>query len=966
MWRSTPVERPSKDLRRGRPVIPASTLLAAAALFFFHPAPAPGEPRQGVKTGEASPAADLSRPLPLDTGVTSGRLKNGLTYFIRTNRKPEKRAELRLVVNAGSVLEDEDQRGLAHFVEHMAFNGTAHFRKQELVSYLESAGMRFGPDVNAYTGFEETVYMLQIPTDSAEIVKKSFVILEDWAHTISFDDDEVEKERGVIIEEWRLGRGAGARMRDKQFPFLFKDSKYAERLPIGLKPIIEKCRPETLRRFYRTWYRPEQMAVIAVGDFDRSSIEQLIREQFSGIEPAKQPQSPPSFPVPDHDQTLYAIATDSEATLSSVSIDYLHEVEAESTEADYRRTLIGALYNSMLNQRLGELTKKPDPPFLFASSSYGNLVRTKSAYSLEAGVRDGGIPRGMETILKEARKVKLYGFTQAELDRQKKDFLRFMEEAYRERDKTESEGLASELIRHYLEKEPVPGIAFEFELYKKYLPEISLSEIDQFAARWMTDRNRVVLVNAPEKRGLETPEARQLAAVFDSANASSVEAYADTVSGAPLLAAPPAPGTLADQKEVVAVGVTEWRLSNGIRVILRPTDFKNDEVIFSAFSPGGSSVVPDSEYIPAVTATSIVEEGGVAGFDAITLQKMLAGKVVSVSPNIGELDEGLSGNSAPRDLETMFQLIYLYFTAPRADSSAYLAYRSRIKAYLQNRSSRPESAFEDTVGVTLSQYHPRRQPWTEKLFGQMDLQSSLNIYRDRFADASDFTFLFVGNITPDQIRPYVLQYLGSLPALRRNERWRDIGVRPPKGVIEKSVHKGIEPKSQVEIIFTGPFEWSQGNRYILNSLSSTLEIRLREILREEKGGTYGVSVSGSTEHYPVPGYSFRIGFSCAPERVEELSKSMFAEIKRFKESGVEESYVAKVKETQRRERETDKKTNGFWLSYLGYYYQNEEDPANINRYDALVAGLTPGALQEAARRYLDMKNYVDVVLYPRQ
>lgn len=934
----------------------------AAFLFCF---PSSGHSQAGQpRDSLASP--DLSRILPLDTAITFGRLPNGLTYCIRTNRKPEKRAELRLVVNAGSILEDDDQRGLAHFVEHMAFNGTLHFRKQELVDYLESAGMRFGPDLNAYTSFDETVFMLQIPTDSVPVVEKSFVILEDWAHGLSFDDEEIEKERGVVVEEWRLGRGAGARMRDKHFPVLFKDSRYAERLPIGEKSIIEKCRHETLRRFYRTWYRPDLMSVIAVGDFDPSRIEQLIREHFSGVASSQRPQARQFYPVPDHDQTLYAVATDSEATLSSVTIDYLHDVESDSTEADYRKSIIEGLYNSMLNQRFSELTKKPDPPFLFASSSYGHLVRTKSAYSLEAGVKDNGILRGMEALLTEARRVKLYGFTEAELSRQKKDFLRYIEEAFLERDKTESNNLADELVRHVLEREPVPGVSYEFELYKKYVPTITLTEVNRLAAEWMSGRNRVVVVSAPEKKGLETPAPLQLAAVFDSADTAPVQAYADTISGSLLMPAPPPPGTLVAEKTVPAIGVDEWNLSNGVRVILKPTDFKNDEVLVSAYSPGGSSLVPDSEYIAAATAASIIDEGGVSGYDAVTLQKLLAGKLVSVSPFIGELEEGLSGTSAPQDLETMFQLIYLYFTEPRMDSAAYVAYRSRIKAYLENRSSNPESAFEDTVEVTLSQYHPRRQPWTEKLFDRMDLRRSFNIYRNRFADASDFTFLIVGNVTPDKIRPFVLQYLGALPALQRGEKWRDIGVRPPKGIIEKSIRKGIEPKSEVQIIFTGRFSWSRPNRYALNSLTSALEIKLREILREEKGGTYGVSVSGSAEHYPVPRYSIRIGFGCAPGRVQELTKSAFAEIERVKQSGFDESYVAKVKETQRRERETDLKRNGFWLSNLRFYYQNEEDPAGILQYNSLVDRLTSKALQEAARGYFDMKNYVDVVLYPRE
>jgi len=870
------------------------------------------------------------------------------------------------VVNAGSILEDDDQRGLAHVVEHMAFDGTAHFKKQELVNYLESVGMRFGPDLNAYTSFDETVYMLQIPTDTPSIVEKSFEILEDWAHAISFDDDQIDKERNVVIEEWRIGRGAGARMRDKQFPLLFKNSRYAERLPIGEKSILDNFRHETLRRFYRTWYRPDLMAVIAVGDFDRTRIEELIRRHFSNVELPHRPEIRRFYPVPDHDETLFAIATDSEATLSTVGINYLKEVEAETTEAAYRRSIVEALYNGMLNERLAELTKRGDPPFLFASSSKGNLVRTKGAYSIEVGVKDNGILRGIGAALTEAQRVRLFGFTQPELDRRKKEFRRIIEQAYNERDKTESDNFAAELIRHYLEREPIPGIAYEFELYKKYLPTVTLPEVNRLAAQWMSDRNRVILVNAPRKAGTITPAPEEIRAAFDSVARKQLRPYIDTLSTSALLSAEPAAGTVVEEKELSAIGVTEWRLSNGVKVIMKPTDFKNDEILFTAYSPGGSSLVPDSEYIPAITAASVVEEGGLDGYDAITLQKMLAGKLVSVSPYIAELEEGFSGSGTPQDLETMFQLIYLYVTAPRTDSTAFLAYKSRIKGYLENRSSRPESAFEDTIEVTLSQYHPRRQPWTEKLFEKLNLGSSFAVYRDRFADVGDFTFLFVGAFKPGGIRPLVLRYLASLPSIHRNEHWRDVGVRPPKGVIEKSVRKGIEPKSRVQLIFNGPFVWSRENRYALNSLTNALSITLREILREEKGGTYGVSVNGSVSHDPISQYSITIGFGCAPERVQELVRSALAEIERSKRTGFDEKTVLKVKETQRRERETSLKQNNFWLQNLKFYYQNGEDPASILRYDSLVERLTSSMLGRAARDFFNRDNYVKVVLDPRE
>ncbi len=909
-------------------------------------------------------APDRTGLLPTDTSVTIGTLSNGLKYYIRKNAKPERRAELRLVVNAGSILENDDQRGLAHMCEHMAFNGTLHFRKNELVNYLESIGMRFGPDVNAYTSFDETVYMLQIPTDTPEILEKSFEILEDWSHVVSFDDDEIDRERGVVIEEWRLGRGAAARMRDKQFPVLFHDSHYAERLPIGDKNILDSFRHETLRQFYRSWYRPDLMAVIAVGDFDKSAIERLIHEHFEGLEPLRNEKPREYYPVPDHRAPLYAIATDSEATLTSASVYWKHEVPPQGTEGEYRRELVENLYNAMLNQRLSELTKKPNPPFLFASSSEGNLVRTKSAYLLQVGTRNNGLLDGMRAVLREAYRVRAFGFTPAELERQKKETLRFIEEAYAERDKTESDNFADEYIRNFLSHEPIPGIGVENSLYHRYLPGITLEEINRLGQVWMTDSNRVVVVGAPSKEGVSVPTVAELAAIFDSAATEHLQPYVEENAARPLLAALPEPGSVTSEDHIENLGVTVWHLSNGVRVVLKPTDFKNDEILFTSFSPGGTSLAPDSDYIPAMTAASVVDEGGIGDIDEITLEKMLAGKIVSVSPYISELDEGVGGSAAPQDLETMFQLVYLYFNAPRSDSSAFEAYRARIHAYLQNRSARPESALDDTLQVTMAQYHPRRRPWTEELFNRLDLNKSFQFYRSRFADAGSSTFIFVGSFSIDTLKPLVERYLASLPATHASEHWRDIGVMPPRGVIQKIIRRGIEPKSQVRMMFSGPFEWSQENRYYFNALSDVMTIKLREQLREEKGGTYGVSVGGTMIHDPRTEYRLGVSFGCAPERVEELVTAALAQIDSVQRFGVTGVYIEKVRETEKREHETRLKQNRFWLSNLQFYYEYNDDPGKILRYPKLVEGLNSAGIQEAAKKYFDMKNLVKVVLMP--
>jgi len=907
----------------------------------------------------------LSANLPLDPQVKTGKLENGLKYYIRVNKKPEDRAELRLVVNAGSVLEDDDQQGLAHFCEHMAFNGTKHFAKQELVDYLESIGMRFGPDLNAYTSFDETVYMLQIPTDSMKIIENAFQILEDWAHNVSYDDKEIDKERGVIIEEWRLGRGAESRMRDKQFPILFKDSRYAVRLPIGKKNILDSFKHNTLRRFYKDWYRPDLQAVIAVGDFDPQQIESLIRQHFASIPSRKNERKRVVFPVPDNKGTLFAIASDPEATRTSVSIYYKMDLQPQRTIADYRRQIVESLYNSMLNQRFSEKLQQANPPFLYAYSGKGRFVRTKEVYLLSAGVKDNTIPRGLEALLTEAFRVKKYGFTETELARMKKEMMRDMEKSFRERDKTESRNYVSEYTRNFLEDEPIPGIENEYEYYKKLMPGIRLNEVNKLASEWIKDANRVVLVNSPQKTGIKIPTEKDLLAVIHSVEKKKIAAYVDKVSDEPLVRNKPQAGKIVHEEKIPELGLTQWKLSNGIRVVLKPTDFKNDEILFTSFSPGGNSLVKDKDYIAAVTATAVISEGGLGSFNKIELQKKLSDKVVRVSPFITSLTEGISGSCSPQDMETMFQLIYLYFTAPRMDSTAFQSYKMRMKGFIENRSARPETAFRDTIQVTMAQHHFRARPWSLALLDEMSLSKSFRIYKQRFADAGDFTFFFVGNFDPQKLKQDVATYLGGLSAARQHESWKDPGIEPPKGVVEKKVVKGMAPKSQVRFMFTGPYHWSRQNNYDLRSMVSVLKIKLREVLREDLGGTYGVSVWASTSKYPKEEYTLGISFGCAPDRVEELSKNVFVQIDSLKKYPPTEIYLHKVKETQLRKNETDLKQNRFWLRQLNAYYFTGLDPRVLLQYPKLVDQLNAGTIRATAEKYFNMKNYVRVVLFPK-
>ncbi len=914
----------------------------------------------------SEPGFDLSAKLPIDSDVLKGQLDNGLTYLIRANQKPENRAELWLVVNAGSIQEDDDQQGLAHFVEHMAFNGTRNFEKQELVDYLERIGMTFGPDINAFTSFDETVYNLTIPTDDDETVATAFQILEDWAHGLAFEDEEIDKERGVVIEEWRLGRGAQARVRDKQFPVLFKGSRYAERLPIGKKEILESAPHDVLRRFYRDWYRPDLMAVIAVGDFEPEVMQKLIRKHFANLEMPDEPRKRETYPVPDQDEDLFAITTDPEVTMTSVGVYYKLPKRPQGTAGDYRRQVVEQLYHAMINSRLGELTQKADPPFLYAVSASAGIVRSRDFFLQVAGVREGQVIRGLEALLTEAERADRFGFTETELNRQKADLLRAYQQAYAERDKRESASLASEYMRHFLDDEPIPGIEMELEIVEEFLPTITLEELNELADKAITQTNRVVLLSGPEKADQPLPDEKALTAAFGNVADSEIVAYVDRVRDKPLLEHEPTASAVVEERFIEEIDVTEWRLENGIRVVLKPTDFKNDQVLLTGFSPGGHSLVPDAKYSSAVFADTIMSEGGVGEFDAIELQKAMAGKLVSLGPFIGELEEGITASASPQDLETMFQLLYLSMTAPRADPEAYQAFMTKMESFLENRQSRPELAFSDEVQSVTYGGHFRRRPISTEILQEIDLETALEVFQDRFADAGDFTFLIVGNFELDGIRPLVERYLGGLPTTGREETWRDIGADPVEGRLEVTMHRGLEPKSRVQMLVRGPAEWSRESLHDIQSLAAALRIRLREVLREDMGATYGVGVNGLLVDRPKERYLFAIGFGCAPENVEEMIAAVRTEIQFVQEKGLDETYAEKVREAQRRRREVSLKENDFWVAALRTYYTRQMDPRLILDYEALVERVTPENLKASARKYLSSENSLEAILYPEE
>ena len=917
-------------------------------------------------TGAAAQTPDPADPIPPDPAVITGTLDNGLAYFVHENDQPENRAELRLLVNAGSILEDDDQLGLAHFVEHMAFNGTRNFEKQALVNYLESIGMQFGPHINAYTSFDETVYMLRVPMDDPEVLATGFQILEDWAQGQLFDPEEVDKERGVVIEEWRGRRGAQARMQDEQFPVMFEGSLYAERLPIGKPEILESAPPEVLRRFYTDWYRPDLMAIVAVGDFDGSEIEAMIRERFSGLRNPADARPRTSAEIPIDHPSRVAIASDVEAAQSQVAVMYKQAPAPRGTVRDFRRSLVQGLYSGMLNNRLDELRLQADPPFLFGFGGQGGFVRGVDAFQLAAMVSEGGIERGLDALLTEAERAVRHGFAATEIERQKTDMMRSYERSLAEKDNQESASLANRYVQVFLQGNSYPSVETRAALAAALMPGIEVAEVDEVAEGWLTEQGRVILVNSPEKEGLAVPTEEDMIGVFAAIGGKDIAPYEDAATDAPLLATIPEGSPVVSEDAVEEVGVTVWTLENGVRVVLKPTDFKDDEIRFSATSPGGSSLVSDDQYMSASLAM-IVGQAGVGEFDQTALQKKLTGKVASVSPTVGELSEGMRGSASPKDLETAFQLVYLYFHAPRKDETAFEAMKAMQLGFLGNMGATPNAVFSDTISATMAQGHPRVQSLAQTLeaLKEADLDEIYSLYQDRFADASDFTFYFVGAFELDEIRPLVEQYLGSLPNLGRVETWVDVGVDPPSGVIEKVVHKGLEPQSQTRIIFAGDAEYSLEESNAMTALAGILRIRLRELLREDMGGTYGVGVSGSLSSRPDEEYRVQVSFGSDPARADELSAVVFEEIERLRAEGPDAEIVAKVRETQRRSRETNLEQNAFWLGRLASFELRGRDFRDIPSSE-LIESWTAEQVQQAAIRYLRADQYAKFVLLPEQ
>jgi zinc protease len=928
-------------------------LVSSAALF-------------GV-AGLVAQTVDLQQTIPFDAAVRTATLPNGLKYFVRQNSRPARRLSLRLAVKAGSLFEADDQQGLAHLIEHMAFNGSAHFKPGELVSYFESIGARLGPHVNAYTSFDETVYMLDVPSDKPDVVQKAFTALADFAGGLSLTKEEIDKERGVVIEEWRGGLGAGSRIRDKQLPVLFYQSRYAQRLPIGKPDVIRNAPAERLRAFYDTWYRPDRIAVVAVGDMDPSQVEQTIKTLFSPLAARAPAAQPPDRKVPIHQETLVSVVADPEVTRSNVEIVRKRPREGEQKVGDYRRDLVARIVDHVMDERFNELERKPDAKFLSAGAGNSALSRDVATFDMQASVEDGKLEDGVGVLTTEAMRVREFGFGASEIERAKAWMKAFYEHAYTDREKTESGSFAQEYISYFLNDEPSPGIEYEYKLVQQLLPTIADTDASSLARSLLKDDSRVILATMPQKSGLKVPTEADLQAAIAAAAAARVTPWTDTSATRALMEKTPSGGSVVSRRSLDDLGVTIVKFANGVEAWLKPTDFKNDQILFTLNALGGTSLAAPSDYVDATMATALVSAAGVGGLKATDLQKVLTGKLVVARPYISLSSQGVSGSAPPAQLETALQLLYQDVTAPGDDAEAFALLKKQLDAAVANRGRSPGQIFGEKLAQVNTSSHYTAQPLTPERVATLDRAKMIAFYRERFANAADFTFFMVGAFKLDEAIPLLAQYVGTLPSSgQRTSTFKDVGLHFPDKNVKEKVEAGREPRGQsVLSFFADPSIDPQEQEYVI-AATTVLDIALRDILREELGQTYTVSV-GLSQPLPQKGDGYtQIRFGADPKNLDTMIDRAMQELARLQKEGPSEDLTNRAKESARRGYETALKTNDYWLGRLQTVHTYDRDPEEILTRPTRIDAVTPKVLQETFKKYFPTDRMTTVTLVPAE
>lgn len=912
-------------------------------------------------------ANGFAQNIPSDPSVKTGTLSNGMKYYIKKNTLPEKKVDFRLAINAGSILEDENQRGLAHFMEHMNFNGTKNFPDNKLVDFLQSIGVKFGQHLNAYTSFDETVYMLPVPLDKPGNLDAGLKVMEDWAFNATLSDEQINKERGVVLEELRLGLGADKRMMDKYLPKLLYNSQYANRLPIGTKDVLQNFKPDVIRKFHQDWYRPDLMAIVVVGDINVDEVEKKIKDNFSKYKNPSTPRERKNFELPNHKQTLVAIETDPDATNSMVRF-VMKDAEAyqpDITVEQYNQSLIENLTTTMLNNRLRELINSNNPPFTFGSVYHGGTyARSKEAFQGFAMTKEGDQLNGLNVLLTEVERAKRFGFTQSELDRAKSQVLSNLERSYNNRDKTESDMLVDEYVRNFLEHEPMPGVSWEYEENKKFLPGVTLAQTNEIIKKMVKDDSRVIIMTGPKKDNVAMPTEAMVLNTFESVKIADLKPYEEKATIKNLIKPFKSEGKIAKTETDEKLGTITWTLSNGAKVTFKKTDFKDDEIVFTARSLGGSSLISDADYNKTQFAFQALTEAGVSGYSKADLTNYLAGKQVSVNPSIGNLTEGISGRTTRKDLGTTMELVYAYFTGLNYSPDAFNAYKTKQSAMLNNLLSNPQFYFSSEHAKFMNQKNPRFIGIVplDKDWANTDYKKAYDIYKEKFANAGNFHFYFVGNVDANTLKNEVVQYIASLPSTGKASAFKDTGYRQINGDYSKVYKKGKDPKSMVTIAYSGEAPYNEKEALALEALGEVATIKVIEKLREDESGIYGGGARGGMYKVPYSNYSFSINFPCGPENADKLTKSALAELQKLIDKGPEQKDLDKYKEGEFNDHKTSLKDNSYWLNALTKNQLDGSDKYEILNYEEKVKALTVKDLQDVAKKYLSKGKIVATLM----
>lgn len=919
---------------------------------------------QGVKA-----QYDMKAALPTDKEYRIGKLENGLTYYVRHNEEPKERASFYIIQNVGALLENDNQNGLAHFLEHMAFNGTKNFPDKGIIKTLEKYGVAFGANINAYTAQNETVYNISaVPTKDKALLDTCLLVLHDWSHYLSLENEEIDSERGVIGEEWRTRRNSGFRLRDQTSPVIFKDSKYAVRDVIGDLNVIKNFEYQTLKDFYHDWYRTDLQAIAVVGDFDIDEMEAKIKALFSKIPAVKDAQKRPFFDLPEHEETLFVVATDKEAQQSSIAVyNKIKGVDNSEKNHEYmRNSFIQNFYNAMINSRVGELMQKGNPPFIGGGLGYSGFVRGYDAYFINATAKPNQEDIALEAILTENERVKRFGFNNSELERVKTNMLVNLESAYKQKDKTNNEEYIGEIKSHFLEKEPMVNIEYYYEFAKNVIPTITVEEVSAKAKEWNSPKNRVIVVSGPSENAKHLTKEEALA-IMDKVEKADLKPYEDAVSSSSLISKEIKAGKITSVKKLPEFSAEEWTLSNGAKVVFRKADYEKDQVSLSSFSKGGASLYGLDMLTSATNVSKFVGSYGLGEFDAITLNKLLSGKKASCSVNIQSRYEGVNGNATPADIETMFQLLYLRFEAPRFDKDAHGAVMSRSRAGISNMEKDPQKILKDSLSLIMTNYHPRTLIYNEAYLDRIDIDQIEKVYRDRIKDASDFTFFIVGNIEAETVKPLVEKYIGSLQSENRRENWVDSKVRAPKGKTVKEIELALEtPKSTVVTYFIKEMPYNMYNSLCNDVLAGILDLRYTENIREKEGGTYGVGVNGNSTKEPFTSYSMMMSFDCDPDKANHLKSLIYLETEKLMKEGPTQEEVEKVVMNIQKNREQSKQHNQYWSNALYSYYMTGINTADPKNYEDILAKLSPKDIQKFTKSLFEKADVVDVIFKPKK